>query len=159
VIRVNDATAIRPMGDSDMPFIVDSWLKSFQFGKNRRHAEPGSFAKLHFPVVRHLIENSPRRLIACDPDAPENIQGWALADIRADRLPVVHYVYVREAFKDVGLTPLLFSAVTGGAKKVILSHLAPALEDHDNLIRDVEVVFDPYSIVLRQPPEQEKKAS
>lgn len=156
MIRVNEATALRPMVDGDLPFVVDSWLKTFQFGKNRRHCDRGNFFRCHFPVVRFLLERSSRRVIACDPENPDNIQAWCVGDVRNDRLPIVHYCYVRESFQDQPLAPLLFNAVTGGAPKVILSHLCPAL---DGQTGEVEVLFDPYSIVLRDPqpaPEEPK---
>jgi hypothetical protein len=156
VIFVNEATALRPMEDNDYPFVVDSWLKSFQFSKNRRHCEPSTFAKCHYPIVRYLLEQSPRRVVACDPQAPENIQGWCVGDYRNDRLPVVHFCYVRQGFLEVGLQVLLFNAVTSGAKKVVLSHLCPVL-DGGVTGADTEVLFDPYSIYLREPPEKKEQ--
>lgn len=150
MIQINDATCIRPMVEGDLPFVVDSWLKTFQFSKNRRQCDRQAFFRCHYPIVRFLLEKSPRRVVACDPAIEDNIQAWAVGDIRSDRVPVVHYCYVREAFADVGLETLLFGAVTGNAPKVIVSHLCPAL---DGKTPDgVEVFFDPYSIVLREPP-------
>lgn len=145
------------MDAGDLPFVIDSWLKTFQFSKNRRHAERDAFFKCHYPVVRYLLEQSPRRVVACDPEVPDNIQGWAVGDIRNDRLAVCHYCYVREAFSGLALEQLLFSAVTGGAKKVVVSHLCKSLDGNTG---DTEIVFDPYSIVLREiapVPLEEKK--
>lgn len=150
MIVVNEATAIRAMRDEDFPFIFGSWLKSFQFSKNRRHCKKGTFARCHTPIIALLLSRSPRRLVACDPEHEGNIQGWIIGDTRDDGLPVVHYCYVREAFNGLGLERLLFNAVTGGAPRVVVSHLFTACDG------TADIMFDPYSIILRSTHEEQE---
>ena len=41
-------------------------------------------------------------LVACDPESPTTIWGWAIAE-EVDAYLVLHFVYVRGGFQDVGI--------------------------------------------------------
>lgn len=136
---------LREMLPTDHALVKNSWLKSYGYSHfNRRQCEGKAIFACHDPIIRSLLVNSRVKLVACDPAEPDNIQAWIVAGKRADDVPVVHYLWVREAFRGLGLEPRLFSIATDGALEVALTHRCIAL---DSNCGDARTFYDPHAVV------------
>jgi GNAT superfamily N-acetyltransferase len=89
--------AIRPGRPADARFVLDSWARSF-----RRSPFAGCVPEDLYPSV---VRATATRLlatgtleVACNPDEPDQILGWALRE--PGRL---HYVYVKDPWRRDGI--------------------------------------------------------
>lgn len=95
--------SLRHDDTGDYEFILNSWLQSYRDGATgsqlaRRMSADRYFSDEGFKggIIRALTSGTVT--VACDTDDPETIYGWACHD--GD---VLHYVYVRSAWRRKGL--------------------------------------------------------
>lgn len=106
----------RPAKPSDVPFVFDSWLRSFRLA----HAAGPIPMDMYYPVYRRVLE----RLLA-RPGVEVLLAEFAGVDVifgylvhergyrrpRSDEAtPLVHYCYVRESSRQQGIAAGLFAA-------------------------------------------------
>lgn len=90
---------LRPMRESDKPFIYKSWFLSYREVGGR-----GQRGRVYFEGQRKIIKNALRagvQVVVWAGDA-DTILGWICGDEK-----VVHYVYVKHKFRGLGLAKLL----------------------------------------------------
>jgi hypothetical protein len=111
---------------SDENFIFHSWGNSY---RDAALAAWGDMPKAtYYKRVRTRIEALLSRgaelKLAVDPDDPNLILGWACAEA-----PVLHYVYIKEAYRRQGLALQLMGAVgLANARVIPCSHWTPHAE-------------------------------
>ena len=112
--------------EKDGNFIYHSW------GNSYREAALGAWGDIpkatYYKRVRLRIDTLLKRgaelKIACDPDNQDIILGWMCAES-----PVLHYVYVKEAYRKQGIALTLLNACGLSSTNVIpCSHWTPYAE-------------------------------
>jgi GNAT superfamily N-acetyltransferase len=94
--------AIRLGRPSDLPYVVDSWVK--------RGHDRGERLRVATARVREILARPDSVLrVACLPDDSDAIIGWAV--ISTDEPPTLHYVYVRKDARKQGIARLLLAGV------------------------------------------------
>lgn len=105
---------LRMMQDTDIPAVCDSWHKSYHSNPLVAWVPPGPYVTiLREYIYKSLIQRTFEVLVACPLDAPDEILGWVAADAASRAL---HYVYVKQLFRDVGLGKSLLMA---GSEKTL----------------------------------------
>lgn len=89
---------IRPLREGDWHFVLSSWLRSFAAGKT----QTPKFWAQNQAFIEDRRQRGATFLVACDPDDEDFIFGWSCAEG-----PVLHYVYVKEAFRHAGVARAL----------------------------------------------------
>ena len=94
---------LRPGVAADLPFAVNSWLRSYRIGNNanvlaKRIPHDAYYADAGFKgaIIRRLTHST--LTVAVDADDSETIYGWACTDP-----DVVHYVYVKDVMRRKGI--------------------------------------------------------
>lgn len=129
------AWTIRPHEAADLPFIFDSWVKSYWDGINREpwpqtvrgYDMTGVIGQrlnrdlFYTPGQRHLAA----ACIAAAPcyvahvrDNPDQLMGFACGGSGW-----LHYVYVKTSFRRLGVARSLIQAALGDAQDIKVSHL------------------------------------
>lgn len=85
----------------DIPFILDSWMSSYRQSYHVRGVEGPVYYREQRRVCETLLLRA-STLVACDPESPSTIWGWAVAE-EVDESLVLHFVYVRGGFQDLGI--------------------------------------------------------
>lgn len=93
--------AIRLGRPSDLPFVVDSWVK--------RGHERGERLRDATARVRRILSADSVLRVACLPDDSDAIVGWAV--VSTDASPKLHYVYVRKELRGQGIARVLLAGV------------------------------------------------
>lgn len=103
----------------DHPFVVDSWVKSYQSyvmmrecphcGGAGRIYRGQRFLRGHKRLVREILARGAALLVACMPDDPETILGWACTEDG-----VVHYVFTKRDVRRVGIAKALLAPFGAG---------------------------------------------
>lgn len=103
--------SIRDGLEGDVSFIFSSWLKSFRGGS-------GLFTKyvdntIYFSEQHKVIERLLKRCtvkIATDPADPATIYGYVVYE-RMDGILIVHYAYVKQTFRAMGVLRQLLKSI------------------------------------------------
>lgn len=108
--RAKTAIHIRTATPSDHPFIYNSWLKYFKNNSYfaRRIKSAIFFEWHHSAIERILARQTSLALIACDPENEDVIHGYLV--IERGEKPVIHWVFVKEAFRRLGIASALIEA-------------------------------------------------
>lgn len=127
--------------ERDGNFVFHSW------GNSYRDAALGAWGDIpkatYYKRVRGRIEALIKRgaelKIACDPDDANIILGWMCAEA-----PVLHYAYVKEAYRRQGIALSLLAACELSSPRVIpCSHWTPFAEEiafkRPSLLRRVDL--------------------
>lgn len=131
--------------DGDLPFIANSWVRHYAHSSTAKMIDPTIYFEEQSRLIDRLAQRS-RFVIAANRHDPRQIFGWLCGErvtVDADRwaalmMPVVHYLYVKDAYRGFGIGRRLVAEFTGGAPLVfthaggrgdmrkLLSKIAPA---------------------------------
>ena len=96
---------VKPAG-SVLAFVLNSWLESYrERGRAVHEIDRPTFYRTHHPEVTRLVERNRLAFATLDAD-PDAYLGWACG-----APGVLHYVYVKHAYRECGLGNLLVAAV------------------------------------------------
>lgn len=101
--------AVRYANELDIDFITSSWLKSFRDGYFNATVGNDVYFNQHHKILERLIPQSVV-LVACNANQPSQIFGWMCFQV-VDRHLVLHYVYVKDFFRKMGVARRLFNYV------------------------------------------------
>lgn len=94
---------IRPSTKEDVSFVMDSWLRSFRKSPYSGVVPRNLYVQVYSECIRQLLARGARLMVACNPEAPEQILGF----ICYESPGVLHYVYVKELYRDSGIAKSL----------------------------------------------------
>lgn len=109
-IQVRDALP------SDRAFVVSSWSRSYKYSDAAGLIHVDDWAAvMHAQLGRLLACDTTRAIVAFEPDEDpafeDFLYGWICGDTSNATRPLVHYVYVKEAYRRAGLARRLFGAL------------------------------------------------
>ena len=134
--------AIRPARQTDLPFVLNSWLRNYhEHGDGARHVPNEVFFSDagHHGVVTSLLATS-TTLIACLPDDDDAICGWCCAEAYDDGRGVLHFVYVKAPYRRMGVGQTLLRSV--GFPLTVCTHWTPVIRSWRE--RGRIYVYNPY---------------
>lgn len=105
-LEKTDLVAFRDYNSGDRNFIFSTWLRGLYYGDSWFSDIPkGIFMENYHRVVEALLDaKSTAVKVACLKDTPDIILGYA---VYSNTSPVVHYVFVKSAWRKVGLAKSL----------------------------------------------------
>ena len=101
---------IRSMTLDDKNFIYATWLRGLYYGNaEMRRIDQEAFFK-HYPAVVTLILSKPTTvLVACLNSDPDVILGYSVASYDSVNPGILHWVYVKEAWRQQGIAKSLIA--------------------------------------------------
>lgn len=105
--------AFRDMEVEDRHFVVDAWCRSYQFAHAAGIISVDTWFSVMIPQVERILDRPDARTIvahkADETDRLADLQGFIIVDT-AELVPVVFYVFVKEAYRKAGRARGLFGA-------------------------------------------------
>ena len=101
--------SLRELTEDDKAFIFTSWIKS----NWKVYPNPSIIADLYLPEMREMIGkllDTANTLIVCASDDRSHILGFVVFEYIEDILHI-HYLYIKNAFRNVGLARSVISAI------------------------------------------------
>lgn len=102
---------LRPMGQGDINFVTNSWLKNNRKGFFARGVGDDIYYNQHHKILERLVgglrdPNDPSKylvepsivMMACDPRDPSVLYGYLCGQF-VNNFLVLHYVYVKDRYK------------------------------------------------------------
>jgi hypothetical protein len=136
--------AIRPAEAGDEGFLYRTWLEGHRVGSPAfgLRIRKTAYFKLHHPLVERILSRS-RIWIACSYSDPDVIAGYIVAEPPG----VLHWVFIREGFKRMGLMRLLITAagLPSNLEGVEFSHDSADYYRHLRS-RFPKAIFNPYRV-------------
>ena len=131
---------IRPAKASDYSFISNSYLKSYRNAPEAQYMNNDIYYPEHVARLEHMIKSS-RVLVACSSEDADQILGYAIVG-KAFRWDVLHYVYVKYPFRQMGIAKALvtYTCPTFGTGMTLISHLP---KNYNAVSAKYRLVFDP----------------
>lgn len=131
---------VRPAGADDLPFILDTWMKTFRTASAAKRVDTSLYFEGQRRRIYRLLARCDARVIV-DPEEPTSILGYVVSELRDGEL-VVHWAYVRPAFRKFGLLRLLIATAP---RHVALTYTHQT--DHGRQVgRRLKAAFNPYAI-------------
>ena len=139
----NNSIRLRPLVEEDRSFIFSSWLKSYRFSHFGEKITNTIYFEEHHKIVERLLDNS-KVLIACNESDPSQLYGYIVVEEEGGIL-VVHFLYVKHTFRNVGIGKTLLDAVGHSTDKasVYTHHTRMA----DKLSSKYNFVYHPYLLL------------
>jgi len=143
--------AVRTATDRDLPFIKAGWLNSFRDGRTVRGVPNSIYFRMQDKVTSHLLARS-LCVVACDQDEPDELHGFLCCEI-AEGIPTVHYVFVRQGSRRMGVAQRLLSAFLSQEQDpTMVVYTAdtpqwyPVLRNREKEYLGVSWVYDPFMV-------------
>lgn len=118
---------IRPYLPQDLPFISNSWGTSYYKGANySRFMDPKAFHGFHRPRREAFFQRPNATIIVVAAKEDQDlIMGYMALEKTQDQHQhlVLHYIYVKEAFKGLKLSSQLLKSITPTHNQILFTHL------------------------------------
>lgn len=135
---------LRETTSNDTNFIFNSFLRSFHAAYPNKYVPDALFYKPQSRIITYLLDTADC-LIACYPEAPEQIIGWILSQPRSEAT-VIHYLYIKNQYRKQGIAKDILSQVLNGNSLVIASHLCDDFGIMRKKVPGAKVIYDPFLI-------------
>jgi hypothetical protein len=114
--------AIRPATPEELPSVYESWAGTWKRSRSAGCIPNHLFNEVTFACITGLFARGMRVAVLTAAAAPSVVLGWIAyeRDRRSDQ-PVVHYMFVKDGFRERGYSKLLLAHV-GGAEKFVYTH-------------------------------------
>ena len=132
---------IRLAQADDIAFIYSSCLKSLKHDSKLGTSTANRIFFDNYKLVldRILADNNTQVFVACKPDEPHVIFGYMIAEPVNS---VLHYVFVKEAFWNLGIASSLFKkAFNQGTGVVSVTHKTRTAEPY---MHNRNLIYNPY---------------
>jgi GNAT superfamily N-acetyltransferase len=134
---------IREANQADQPFIFQSWLKTYKHNSPfaKRITDKVYFAR-HHAVATRILQRA-TVFVACPEDSPETILGYLIVDYFENR-PILHFMYVKDAFRGMGIASRLMEAAGLDPNECLYTHRTYSIDWIEKKFPGL--VYDPYLI-------------
>lgn len=144
-MTLDEKVLVRQMVDGDFNFIINSWLRSYADGSHfcKRIRNDVFYKYHHIAVTRMLSRPASKVLVACDPVDPSVILGYLSFDLFEGK-PLVNYIYVKSAFRRLGVASSLVTSAGIDLNMAVFSHWT---KPTDALVKKFPgLTYNPYLI-------------
>lgn len=98
---LSNQTKIRNASEKDVPFIFNSWLKSFKSSVFATQISPLIYFENHHKIIEELLKICKVSII-CSSQDESQIFGYMVSQ-KIEEVNVVHYIYIKEPYRKLGL--------------------------------------------------------
>lgn len=115
---------IRPMTEADLPFILSTWLRNYRHSATgfTQAIDKDIYYEFHHLVISRILSRSGARiLLAVDRQDPKVIFGYLVWEPLPES-DVVHYGYVKKAFRNMGVFKTLLGEAKIRPNKIFYTH-------------------------------------
>jgi GNAT superfamily N-acetyltransferase len=140
------AIAFRGLYQSDLPLIFDSWTKSYRKAPDVADVPGNVYREGQRQVAQRLLDRC-GALVAYNPSLEGHVFGWAVGEAVGESGALLHYVYVKQPFRRLGIGRQLVSALLFGGMAVHFQH-SHRTQLGDVLLRPLHSVFNPFARYL-----------
>lgn len=132
---------------ADQAFVYSTWLRNYKHSSYfAKRIKPVIFFAGHHDLVSHLLRKPSVKVFVAHPkDDIDTILGYLACEPNTDtQKPVLHFIFVKDAFREMGIARCLIKASEIDIAKSRISHWTYPV---DELIKKYpEMIYDPYAL-------------
>lgn len=132
--------SLRPLVPSDIPFVFNSWLKSYRESPQVVGVPNTVFYDKFHQVIEQILPKSVV-IVAHDPEDQSIIYGYVVAEYTGRDL-VFHWVYVKHPFRNFGLAKALEQEILTIAHQSV--YYTPRTRTIDSIMKSRNYTYDPF---------------
>ena len=134
---------VREATPDDRGFIVQAWLRGYQRSPEVEVLTGPEYSPAQRDLINRILARG-QAWIIFNREIPTQYFGFVVSERDSSlEVAVVHWVYVKKEFRDLGLARALLLRATGAAKTIYYTHRAPRRADEEKL-RKRGARFNPY---------------
>lgn len=133
--------AMRDAQPTDLGFIVRGWVREMRHAPWTRYVPNHVYTPTMHELVHRILGPS-SVTIACDRENAELLLGCIVHE-----RPMVHWLYVKGAYRGLGIGRALLFSVFGGKPDQVIATQASKLFDDGALIERYGVLYSPYLLL------------
>lgn len=99
----------RPAGPDDIMDVVKWWVGSFRKSPWAGTLPNNKFQEYMGESIRQLLSRGSRCTLAVNPDRPDQVLGFIVAEKTGKDEPVVHYLFVKDIYRRRGVSKSLLA--------------------------------------------------
>lgn len=105
---------IRDASEADVPFIFNSWLKSYRNASLCRSITNPVYFTFQHQLIEELLKHSFVKVVHTASDPNQLLAYLVYSEVEG--IKIVHYAYVKHAFRNMGICSMLLqdAAIAGG---------------------------------------------
>jgi hypothetical protein len=131
---------IRPLLETERPFVLSSWLKSYRNAPAVRLADNATYYAGQAASILKTLDRA-ETLVAADPEDDNVIWGFIVSEGE-----LIHYVYVKHLMRRNGLAHSLWCVAGKPTVATAMTHAGESiLRAHSDVL-----AFDPYAVGERE---------
>jgi len=137
--EIEKQISFRAMKSEDEPFIFSSWLHSYFASSNFCiNLSKTTFYGYHHKIIEHALKES-YVLVAYPNTDPDVILGYLVWE----STPIVHYLYIKESFRDEGLATYMIHTIASDLSKLTVTHLTDSV-CVEHVRKKYDLIYNPY---------------
>ena len=94
---------VRAAKKEDVPFLLDSWMKSWRVNKHSGCIPNNQFYQVTRDCIENLVARGSKFRVACLDKDEDAILGWICYEKLRDSSDCVHYMYVKDPYLKMGI--------------------------------------------------------
>lgn len=140
---------LREATPEDESFIRNSWLTSLHDHSQLSYVQRSVYFREQNKILDYLLSTS-SVLIACFPEAPDQIMGYVVYDHIIKTL-VLHWVYVKSMFRMQGIALGMIKPLLDPDNTVIVcTHITHAFKHLKDKVPGKHCLYDPYLVTNKR---------
>lgn len=126
--------------EADVPFIFNSWLKSYRGANSVKSVSNPVYFEFQHKTIEKLLQRS-QVYVLCSPEDSSQVFGYIVCE-KVEEIPVLHYAYIKYAFRGMGLCRLLMQHA--GLDKQVGGFYTHETHSTIKLLKGSKFVYNPY---------------
>lgn len=121
---------LRPAAPSELAAVMEAWAGTYRKSRSAGCIPNHLFNEVTFTAITQLLQRGAHVQVLVDKRAPELVLAWICfeQDKRSSQ-PVVHYMFVRDGFRQRGLSKVLLAAAGMQSDgKFVYTHSTPFMQ-------------------------------
>lgn len=140
--KLQELIKVRAVRDTDVNFILNSWLKTYKYSGQSVRRVPDSIYFAHYePLLKKIIKRSDVYVAALREDE-DVIVGYLVIERKAE-LDFLHWLLVKDLWQRMGVGSLLLRAAEPKVKTRFTHWTNPI----DSLANKFPFAYDPFSTI------------
>lgn len=134
---------IRPVRDTDINFILSTWLREYKQSDICRRMRDREYFDSYEPMIKEVLARS-SPLIACFSSDEDVIAGYLVREYQSDA-NCIHFAFTKDSLRKMGIFKSLIKEAnfTGG---VYFTHWTSPV---NSLINKYDFIYNPWRINVR----------
>jgi GNAT superfamily N-acetyltransferase len=145
--------SLRQMTEIDFSFVLASWLRNYKSNSSfAMRIKKAIYYAFHEPIAKHILRKpTTRTLVAYATESEEVTIGFLVYEILPRDHHVIHFCYVKPAFRRMGIASRLFQESGLNLTQCEYSHRTYDFDDmkkeNENFKKRCEgLIYNPYRL-------------